>query len=912
MSRTYPPTRVFMLGDQVAISWPYGEPDFYDKMARVKAVPGRKWNPDDKVWTLPANEAALSTLAEMAAVYADAPSRFEIDDDAVEALERIGAALAETVESSHALSSDYEATGIRPEMQLLEYQRAGVAFGISSKRYINADEPGCVSGDTIIKMQRAGITRTITVKDLYEKFNGVSGRWRADIQTNVRALVDGVFHQHRVVDVIQTGIRPCIRVQTQSGKSITLTEDHLILTPKNGWVEAGSLSVGDTVVTNGQAACKRCGSTDRVATYKYAKFPGYCQLCIKRYYRKNKIKTDGPVLDKDGYVLINSQYDHPRANKAYQVPEHILVMEAYIGRYVNYPEEHVHHIDEDKGNNDISNLQLIGAGDHQRIHDRYKHLDGGKTINGGTVVFIPKVEEIVSIESAETQMVYDLVMADPHRNFVANGIVVHNCGKTCQAVAVAADRAAWPILVTCPPKLELNWRKEIRMWVDPGEQPLRIQIASGTTRCRIEQGVDVLIVHHDIFYAWKKVISAVRWGCVIADEAHAYKGKSQRTQTMKDVIKAVDPEYVQFLTGTPVLSRPVELWNLIEMTGHASTFGSWKNFVVRYCNYKEKFIRGKNGKPGRWITDVSGASNTDELNRILRSSGIMIRRRKIDVLKDLPPKRWVTVPVEMSAGGVKAYDQADAAVAKFVAERRSRDAERELAWRIEAEQVWEHSVVEGKTHDEFIDECVAYERELYEYDETARLAENEELIRYEALKQIAFEAKRDAAYAWIDSFLESGQKLVVFAHHREVVLDVAAKYNAPTIIGGQNAQSVEDGKERFQTDPDCRVIACNIQAGGKGHTLTAASDVCFLELAWTPGDMDQCSDRCHRIGQKGSVTGWVLAASRSDGVETIDEEIADLLDRKRKTVDSTTDGEGEDAQVSILKELSERIGKGSR
>lgn len=634
--RTYPPTRVFLLGDHVAISWPYGEPDFYDKMDRVKAVPGRKWNPDDKVWTLPANEAALTALADMASDYADAPSRFVIDDDAATALDRIGETLTKTVQASHAAASEYNASGLRPEENLLRYQRAGVEFGVTNKRYINADEPGL--------------------------------------------------------------------------------------------------------------------------------------------------------------------------------------------------------------------------------------------------------------------------------------------GKTCESIGVAADQSAWPILIICPPNLELNWQKELRKWVDPGGRPLRIQIASGITRCRIDPDIDVLIIHSDIFYAWKKAIVAVRWGCVIADESHCFKGKSQRTQTMKDVIKEVQPEYVQFLTGTPVLSRPIEIWNLIEMTGKAHVFGGWKQYALRYCEYKERFIRGKNGKPGRTIIDVSGAANTEELNRILRSSGIMIRRLKKDVLSELPPRRWATVPLEMSPASVKAYDQAAASLAAFVAEKKSREAEREAAWRLEGEITWEaedtyredyadHPDVVGTTREQFVTRYVEGMRDYFAEEEELRLAENEQLIRFEALKQIAFEAKREAAFAWIDSFLESGQKLVVFAHHREVVLEVAARYNAPTIIGGQSAVSVEAGKEKFQNDPECRVIACNIKSGGTGHTLTAASDVCFLELAWTPGDMDQCLDRSHRLGQKNSVTGWVLVAARSDGGETIDGEVAALLERKRAVVDSATDGAGELAQVSILKELSERIGQ---
>ena len=107
--------------------------------------------------------------------------------------------------------------------------------------------------------------------------------------------------------------------------------------------------------------------------------------------------------------------------------------------------------------------------------------------------------------------------------------------------------------------------------------------------------------------------------------------------------------------------------------------------------------------------------------------------------------------------------------------------------------------------------------------------------------------------------------------------------------------------DAFQNDPKARVIVLNLQAGGVGLTLTAGSDVCFVQQGWTPGEHDQAEDRCHRIGQKNSVQAWYLI-----GVNTIDEDIYDLIDAKRAVVDAVTEGD-EVQQASVVGDLMKRL-----
>jgi hypothetical protein len=459
-------------------------------------------------------------------------------------------------------------------------------------------------------------------------------------------------------------------------------------------------------------------------------------------------------------------------------------------------------------------------------------------------------------------------------------------GKTIQAIAAIVATEAYPSLIICPSSLKRNWEKEIRAWV-PGAT---VQQISGTKGGEIDPTAQWVIGNYDIIHGWQPAITAMHWGAMVCDESHACKNsKTRRTKAVRGIAKSTKPDLVMLLSGTPILNRPIELWSQLEILGRDVDFNGFWKFVYRYCDAES------NG----FGYDFSGSSNLDELNTRLRSSGAMVRRTKDDVLTELPPKQWSTVPLAISAKDSKAYRIAESDIAAWSAAQKTEDAERLESWHHEATQ----QGLEGPAIGEFL----IAKRKVWQQSEEFRLRQSEQLIRFEALKQLAYAAKREQMFAWIDEFLESGKKLVVFGWHVEVVKEIAAKYNAPTIMGGQDRDAIEAGKERFQTDPECRVIVCNIKAGGVGHTLTAASDVAFVEFGWNPSDMDQAADRCHRIGQTDSVTAWQLVAEHDDGGTTIEGELVDLIASKRNVVTTATDGLGIAQQSGMLTELMDRI-----
>jgi SNF2 family DNA or RNA helicase len=176
---------------------------------------------------------------------------------------------------------------------------------------------------------------------------------------------------------------------------------------------------------------------------------------------------------------------------------------------------------------------------------------------------------------------------------------------------------------------------------------------------------------------------------------------------------------------------------------------------------------------------------------------------------------------------------------------------------------------------------------------------NQHLVRLSVLRRLAAKAKMGAVTEWVESRIAEGRKVVIAAHHRDVVDELAVKFGNLRIQGGMDINEIEEQKRKFVegTCEEAPVIVLSIQAAKTGHNLQVAQDVLFVELPWTPADVDQTFSRCHRLGQKSSVTVTYLLAAN-----TIDEEIYSLIERKRGVVNQAVDGgaAGEDDSLGQL------------
>jgi SWI/SNF-related matrix-associated actin-dependent regulator of chromatin subfamily A-like protein 1 len=257
------------------------------------------------------------------------------------------------------------------------------------------------------------------------------------------------------------------------------------------------------------------------------------------------------------------------------------------------------------------------------------------------------------------------------------------------------------------------------------------------------------------------------------------------------------------------------------------------------------------GSGARLTRRFRAAGSDDRLHWNLRAR-CYVRRTKKQVLPQLPAKRHDTVPVLLSN------------------EHEYRLAEQDvIAW------------------------LQSLPLDLRAIDaRVAAALRAEQLVRLNNLRQLAAHGKLPTALAWIADFLASGEPMVVFAEHIATQRAVLDRFpDALHILGSDTTQNRQRAVDAFQREDGPQLIVCALKAASQGITLTRASNVAFLELDWTPARHDQAEDRLHRIGQESAVTAWYLLAP-----DTIDETMAQLLERKRSLIDAVTDGQVRDEE----------------
>jgi len=344
---------------------------------------------------------------------------------------------------------------------------------------------------------------------------------------------------------------------------------------------------------------------------------------------------------------------------------------------------------------------------------------------------------------------------------------------------------------------------------------------------------DVTIVNYDILAPRLEELLALAPAALVLDESHYCKNAAaKRTQAAQRLSSGMARESIVLaLTGTPVVNRPAELISQLRILGRLEDFGSGAKFGERF----------------------RGTDAHLRLHWHLRAR-CFVRRLKEDVLTQLPAKTRAVVPVELDN------------------ESEYRLAERDLVAWLRSQPL-----------------------DLRELDaKVAAALRAERLVRLNALKVLAARGKLHAALTWIHDFCSSGERLVVFAHHREIQRAVLEHFPAALHILGADTHLARDAAvQAFQAPnaPGNQLIVCSIEAAGHGLTLTRASNVVFLELDWTPAKHDQAEDRCHRIGQQDAVNAYYLLAAG-----TVDETISALLERKRAVIGAVTDGREEDEE----------------
>lgn len=329
---------------------------------------------------------------------------------------------------------------------------------------------------------------------------------------------------------------------------------------------------------------------------------------------------------------------------------------------------------------------------------------------------------------------------------------------------------------------------------------------------------------------------------IATDEVHKMKNP---TSLQGRAFLKLNAKYEVAMSGTPLMNNPLDLFVPLHWLGYDSH--SFYQFKQHYCNF------------GGWGgSDVVGYKNLDEIRALLDS--IMLRRLKTEVL-DLPEKIVSTEYVEMTSKQSVIYKE----------------------------------VLEG-TRNEL--HKMAFSNNPLSMLIRLRQATGYTGILSETVKE---SCKLDRLEEMIEELSESGQKAIIFSNWSqmtEITKQKLAKYNPAYITGDTKPEERMSEVHRFQNDNKCKVIIGTMGAMGTGLTLTAAQTVIFLDLPWNRAIFDQCCDRAHRIGTKGTVNVVKLICKN-----TIDEKIDEIVYKKGLMSDAIIDGKGGKIDMKILNEL---------
>jgi len=419
-------------------------------------------------------------------------------------------------------------------------------------------------------------------------------------------------------------------------------------------------------------------------------------------------------------------------------------------------------------------------------------------------------------------------------------------GKTIQAILwLMLRNELRPVIIVCPAFLKYVWNNEL---ISAGITD--IQILSGQ-KANLELTSKFILVNYDILKYWETRLIAFDAKLIIIDEAHYIASDSaQRSQACKKIAKKI-PHRLG-LTGTPFETRVAQIYNIVNIINPA-LFPVKISFLYQYCGPKN------NG----FAMTFDGATNVAKLNKILREN-ILIRRLKKDVLKDLPDKTFEFIPIELT--NRTKYEKALENFKKYLRNKLYIEVKREITKLNTVLAEINHKALKEEQKKE-----VKKANALYLMSE---------------LKQILIKGKIHGIIEWINNFLDSDEKLVIFCEHTWTIDYLMEKYAkiAVKIDGSVSPKKKYETVEQFQTNKKIKLIICNA-AGQEGLTMTAASNLAHIEFPQTPGKLAQRTDRIHRIGQKYPVTIHYLVA-----LNTIEEIGIRKLDEKARTFSQVLDG----------------------
>lgn len=387
-------------------------------------------------------------------------------------------------------------------------------------------------------------------------------------------------------------------------------------------------------------------------------------------------------------------------------------------------------------------------------------------------------------------------------------------GKTTSTVIASIETKAKKVLIICPASLKINWLREIQNYTDRS-----ISIVEG----KKWESADFVIVNYDIiknFHDHENVENSVivkeKFDLVIIDEAHYIQNKkAARTQLCNDVANKIGK--VWLLTGTPLTSRPINYFNLLELVD-SPVAQNWMAYVRRYCDGFQ--FRAGNRK----IWNVNGASNLEELRD--RTQHTILRRLKEEIL-DLPDKIITPIYLNLKSDTYKTL------MGEYFDWYRNNEESKSLALQF------------------------------------SKLMKVRQIISQEKIKN---------TIEIVNSSIDQEKKVIIFTNFTDTLNQFVDYFKKDCVYldGSCSKNQRQEAVDRFQNDDKVKVFVGNLKAAGVGITLTAAEVVIMNDLSFVPSDHSQAEDRAYRIGQNKGVSIYYPIFEN-----TIEGAIYDILSRKK-------------------------------
>lgn len=400
-------------------------------------------------------------------------------------------------------------------------------------------------------------------------------------------------------------------------------------------------------------------------------------------------------------------------------------------------------------------------------------------------------------------------------------------GKTLQSIGIVDTAAAYPCLVICPSSLKINWQREFEKFTD--KKALVLDNATRTSwPYLLGMGMfHIAIVNYESlrkFFVWD--IKGGSKTFSLKDVVFNRDVNIFRSVIMDESHRLKDPTAQQTMFTRGIVEG--KEWRILlsgtPVVNHAQD-------LVAQLAIMGRLLSDFGGR-GKFLADYGENENLAELSAKLYDS-CMIRREKAKVLTQLPDKQRTDLHVDIS--NREEYDLAAADLAAYLRE---------------------------------YTECT--DREI------RRKMRMEALVKFMTLRSLASKGKVKQATDFIRNFLANGKPLIVFCSLKEIVKALQKQFpDAVRVTGDDSLAEKQAAVDAFQSG-EANLIICSIKAAGVGLTLTASSNVAFVEFPWTYADCCQCEDRAHRIGQKNNVNCYYLI-----GRHTIDPVLYNIIHRKR-------------------------------